>query len=201
MHRLQPHEEKLLFNKIATGDEMAFRTIYDAYFDRLAAYVFKMSKSEDVSEEVVQDVFMKLWVNRIALLNVEIPQAYVFSIARNKTIDHLRRLAKETNIITVLAENIQYHTNNAEHRFDVLELQALIASVLAQLSPQKQKVFQLSKVDDLSHDEIAEELNLSKSTIKNHLSETMQYLRRNLKVAPNSDALLLLVLLNFLKRP
>jgi len=200
VRRLQPHEEKLLFNKIATGDEMAFRTIYDAYFDRLAAYVFKMSKSEEISEEVVQDVFMKLWTNRTVLVNVEIPQAYLFSIARNKTIDHLRRLAKETNIIAILAENIQYHTNNAEQRFDVLELQALISTALAQLSPQKQKVFHLSRYEDRSHDEIAEELNLSKSTIKNHLSETMQYLRRNLKVAPNTETLLLLVLLDLIKK-
>ncbi|RKR85092.1 RNA polymerase sigma-70 factor (ECF subfamily) [Mucilaginibacter gracilis] len=200
MQRLQPHEEKLLFNKIATGDEMAFRIIYDAYFDRLAAYAFKMSKSEDASEEIIQDVFMKLWTNRAVLLNVELPQAYLFSIARNKTIDYLRKLAKETTLIALLAENIQYHTNNAEKRIETQDLRALIAEAIAQLSPQKQKIFRLSKYDDLSHDEIAEELNLSKSTIKNHLSETMQYLRRNLKIVPNSEILVILILIDFIKK-
>ncbi|WP_175404060.1 RNA polymerase sigma factor [Mucilaginibacter sp. PPCGB 2223] len=190
----------MLFNKIAAGDEMAFRTIYDVYFDRIAAYVFKMSKSEEVSEEIVQDVFMKLWVNRAALLNVEMPQAYLFSIARNKTIDYLRKLAKETNLIALLAENIQHHTNNAEKRIETQELRSLIAKAIAQLSPQKQKVFQLSKYEDLSHDEIARELNLSKSTIKNHLSETTQYLRRNLKITPNSEILFLLILIDLIKK-
>lgn len=200
MQRPRPHEEKLLFNKIATGDEIAFRTIYDVYFDRIAAYVLKMSKSEDVSEEIVQDVFMKLWTNRAALLNIEAPQAYLFSIARNKTIDHLRKLAKETNLIAILADDIQHHINNAEKRIEAQELRALITDAIAKLSPQKQKVFQLSKYHDLSHDEIAQELNLSKSTIKNHLSETMQYLRRNLKVSHNSETLLLLILIDILKK-
>lgn len=200
MRKLQPHEEKLLFNKIAAGDEMAFRTIYDAYFDRLAAYAFKISKSEDVSEDVVQDVFVKLWTNRSALVNVEMHQAYIFSIARNKTIDYLRKLARETTLIALLAENIQHHTNNVEKRIESQELRALISEAIAQLSPQKQKVFHLSKYEDLSHDEIAEELNLSKSTIKNHLSETMQYLRRNLKVVPDSETLLVIVLLDLIRK-
>lgn len=190
----------MLFDKIATGDEMAFRTIYDAYFDRLAAYVFKMAKSEDVAEEVVQDVFMKLWTNRIALLNVETPQAYIFSIARNKTIDYLRKLAKETNLIAILSVDVQHHTNIAEKRIEIQELRALIADVISTLSPQKQKVFHLSKYEELSHDEIALELNLSKSTIKNHLSETVQYLRRNLKVFPNSEVLLLLILIDVIRK-
>jgi len=195
-----PKEEKLLFNKIAKGDEVAFRIIYDAYFDLLAAYVLKMSKSEDVAKEIVQDTFMKLWTDRTGLHNIESPQAYIFAMARNRTIDFLRKLVKETNTIALLSEQVRYHANSAEERFDTQELQKFISEAISKLSPQKQTIFQLSKFEDFTHDEIAEELNLSKSTIKNHLSETVQYLRKSLNARLNSETLMLFLLIAYLKK-
>lgn len=200
---MKPHpetyDENLLFNRIAEGDEMAFRTIYDAYFDRLSAYVFKISKSESVTEEAVQDIFMKLWVNRSALAKVDNPQGYIFSIARNKAIDYLRKLTRETNLVTLFTESMQEHHNETDDKFSLQELQLLISKAVSQLSPQKQRIFHLSKYEDFSHDEIAQELNLSKSTIKNHLSETLHYLKRHLAGAPNAETLIVLLFIHFKK--
>jgi RNA polymerase sigma-70 factor (ECF subfamily) len=194
---LSAYEEKLLLKEVSQGNEKAFRTFYDAYFNHLSAYIFKLCKSETATEEIVQDIFLKIWVNRASLAHMDTPEAYVFSMARNKTLDYLRRLSKETNLINVLQEHLSSSRNDVEDKLNAEELRLLIEEALEQLSTQKRKIFQLSRNEGLSHDEIAEVMHLSKSTVKNHLSETLQHVREHLRHHPNSEAFLLLLILLF----
>ena len=194
---LSAYEEKLLLKEVSGGNEKAFRTFYDAYFNHLSAYIFKLCKSETATEEIVQDIFLKIWVNRASLAHMDIPEAYIFSMARNKTLDYLRRLSKETNLINVLQQHLSSSRNDVEDKLNAEELRLLIEEALEQLSTQKRKIFQLSRNEGLSHDEIAEVMHLSKSTVKNHLSETLQHVREHLRHHPNSEAFLLLLILFF----
>lgn len=189
------YNEKELLRKIATGDEKAFRTVYDAYFNRLSAYVFKLSKSETATEEIVQDVFTRLWQNTAAVQEAANYEAYLFTIARNRTFDYLRQLARETDLITLLSEQVRESPSAAEEKLRVDELHALIRQALEKLSKQKQMVFHLSRNEGLSHDEIAQRLNISKSTVKNHLSETLRHIRTHLSGHYDAELLLLLILL------
>jgi len=191
------NNEQRLFSLIAKGNEKAFKILYDKYFTRLSAYVFKLCKSGSLTEDVLQEVFMKIWVNRSALTDVEVPEAYILSITKNTTIDWLRKLARRTTLIADLSAQIDAcSSNDAEDKMSVEMIENLIATALSQLSEQKQKVYQLSKVECLSHDEIASELHLSKSTVKNHLSETMQLIRMQIKSNVPSEVLLFLTMLS-----
>ena len=116
-------------------------------------------------------------------------------MARNRTIDHLHRLAKDTNLISVLTGQLSAMGNEIEERLNAKELALLIQEALDQLSTQKRTIFQLSKEQGLSHDQIAEVMQLSKSTVKNHLSETLRHIRQHLSRQPNSEATLLILLL------
>jgi RNA polymerase sigma-70 factor (family 1) len=200
------YEEKLLLREVEKGNEKAFRVLYDNYVDRVSAYIFKLCKSGPATEEIVQDIFTKLWVSRSSLGEIEVLEAYFFSMARNKAIDYLRHLAKETGLISLLSGEISaiqstalYNNSEIEDQLDAVELQQLIAKSLGRLSDQKKKIFRLSKVEGWSHDEIAEAMHLSKSTVKNHLSETLQYLKGQISGHPNSEALLLIAVLFFKK--
>jgi RNA polymerase sigma-70 factor (ECF subfamily) len=186
------YEEGLLIQEVAKGNEKAFRALYDAYFNHLSAYIYKLSKSKAATEEIVQEIFVKLWVNRSLLTDVAILDAYLFTMARNKTIDHLRRLAKETRLISVLMNQLPGHNNNIDDKLNAAALQLLIEEALEPLSEQKKKIFHLSRNEGLSHDEIAEIMQLSKSTVKNHLSETLKHVKDHLSQQPNAEALLLL---------
>ncbi|HVU56876.1 MAG TPA: RNA polymerase sigma-70 factor [Puia sp.] len=177
---MPPYEEKLLLEEVSRGSERAFRVIYDAYFGRLSAYIFKLCKSPVVAEEIIQEVFLKIWLNRAALAEVESPEAYILSIARHKVIDHLRRLAKETRLIAYLSEQLQSGGISPEHLMDAKDMEALIAAALGELSPQKGKIFRMSKQEGLDHDEISRVMQLSRSTVKNHLSETLRHIRRHI---------------------
>jgi len=192
---LLSYEEKRLLKQISKGDEKAFRALYDAYFNHLSAFVFSMCKSPEATEEIVQDIFIKLWINRHSLSQFDSPEAYIFSMARNRTIDYMRRLAKDTNLMSVLAADLSTGNNDIEERMNAKELRRLIEEALGQLSAQKQTIFQLSRDEGLSHDQIAEMMQLSKSTVKNHLSETLRHIREHLSQQPNSEATLLVLLL------
>jgi RNA polymerase sigma-70 factor (ECF subfamily) len=194
--RIGPYEEKLLLREVGKGNEKAFRALYDIYVDRISAYIFKLCKSGTATEEIVQDIFTKIWVCRSSLEGIEVPEAYFFGMARNKTIDYLRHLAKETGLISLLSGQLSAaNYNDIEDQLDAGELRQLIEKSLDQLSDQKKKIFRLSKVEGFSHDEIAEAMHLSKSTVKNHLSETLQYLREQVSRHPNSEVLFLVAML------
>lgn len=186
------YEEGLLLKEVAKGNEKAFKTLYDAYFNHLSAYIFKLSKSKAATEEIVQEIFVKLWVNRSLLTDIAILDAYLFTMARNKTIDHLRRLAKETRLINVLLNQFPEHSNTVEDKLNAAALQRLIEEALEPLSEQKKRIFYLSRQEGLSHDEIAEIMQLSKSTVKNHLSETLKHIRDHIGQQPEAGSLILL---------
>lgn len=191
---LLSYEEKRLLKQLSKGDETAFRAIYDAYFSHLSAFVFSICKSTEATEEVVQDVFVKLWMNRHSFAGVDSLEGYIFSMARNRTIDYLHRLARDTDLISVLTGQLLTESNDIEERLNAKELGRLIGEALAQLSTQKRTIFHLSKEQGLSHDQIAEVMQLSKSTVKNHLSETLRHIREHLSGQPNSETTLLIVL-------
>lgn len=172
------NEEKILFKLIAEGNEPAFRAVYDLYFYKLASYAFKICKSQEAAKEIVQDVFIKLWQNRTKMLEVENYEAFLFTVARNKCFDYLRFITRQTDLLTNLENQISNNTVTSEDKINLEDLNKLIEEALSPLGSQKQKIFYLSKQLGYSNDEIADELQLAKSTVKNHLSQTIQYLKK-----------------------
>ena len=90
IHKLINETE--LFAQLAAGDERAFETIYHHYNKRLAPFVEKMVRSPELAEEIVQDIFVQLWVNRHLLHNISHPTSYLFNIATNKTLDYIKKI-------------------------------------------------------------------------------------------------------------
>ena len=170
-------EEQQLFKQIARGDEKAFRQLFDRYNGKLSAFTFRLTKSEFNAAEIVQDIFVKLWVNRVRLAEVENPHTYIFTMAFNRTMDQLRKASAEAKMLARLWQQISKVQNSTEDSFNAKESQNLINQAVVQLSPQKQKIFRLSRYEGLNHEEIAVHLCVSKSTVKNHLVETLRHIR------------------------
>lgn len=190
MLRDHVHNHELLFLQVAEGDENAFRELFNIYIQRLSAFVFKLTKSDSTTTELVQDIFVKLWVNRGKLRDVENHQAYLFSIASNCTMDHLRKVAANARMKTRLWQQMAVSENNTEDSLTAKESEQLINAAVVQLSAQKQKIFTLSRNEGLNHEQIAHHLQLSKSTVKNHIVETLRHIRSYLH--RHSETLVLL---------
>ncbi|MET4084036.1 RNA polymerase sigma-70 factor (family 1) [Pedobacter sp. UYP30] len=196
---LDQREENVLLQEISRGNEKSFRKLYDLYFHQITVYVFKISKSKEVTAEIVQDIFLKLWQKREELPQIENIKAYLYSLSRNRSIDYLRKLAREGKVIQALTEYHKKYSNATDQKMDAEDLLLIIEQALYFLSDQKKRIFQLSKIDGMSHDEIAEMTNLSKSTIKNHLSESLKYLREYFRKHPEHGYIFLLMMIGLLE--
>lgn len=171
-----------LFRQVSEGSRSAFRVLFEMYNGRLATFIYKLTKSETVAAELVQDIFVKLWVNRSELSDVRNVQAYLFTMASNRTIDHLRKVAAESRMLNNLWNRIARFQESVEEEYNAKECSDLVNQAIVQLSPQKQRIFKLSRYEGLNHEEIASQLRLSKSTVKNHLVESLRHIKNYMNV-------------------
>jgi RNA polymerase sigma-70 factor (ECF subfamily) len=153
--------------------------LFDNYKNRLYGYVLAITHSHYTAEEITQEIFIKLWLCRDILNQVENLDGYIFTIARNKTLNHLRKAAYDGRLLKELQERASAanQPNNVEERALVTEYERLLQDALALLSPQRRLVFQLSRQRGLNHAEIAHQLQLSRHTVKNHLVEALRFIR------------------------
>jgi len=169
--------DKALLKQVAEGDKLAFRQLFDLYKLRLFAFVLQLTNSKTDAEEIVQDVFAKLWEIRAMLSNVEFPDKYIYTIARNKTLNHLTKLARDRQLLNQLWVNLSQTDNATEEILQAQESRRLISAAVSRLNEQRQTIFRLSREQGFSHDEIAAQLGLSKSRVKNILVEILKHIK------------------------
>lgn len=170
-----------LLQQLAAGNEKAFKVLFDIYRNRLFYYISRFIKSEQVAEELVMDVFMKIWMGKELVTQINNFDAFLFRIAHNKSIDFLRSAAKDPRLKELLWEEIQVASKeSADTSVLVHEYEEKIREAIALLSPQQKKAYRLSREQDLTHDQIAGQLNISKATVNNHIVEAQRFIRNYL---------------------
>lgn len=161
--------------------EKDFRIIFDAYKNRLFGYVLAISHSHYTAEEITQEIFLKLWLCRDVLDRVDNLEHYIFTIARNKTLNHLRKAATDSKLMDELRQKMLPAANNVEENSAMAEAERLLHEAIGLLSPRRRLVYQLSRQQGLNHDQIARQLQLSDNTVKNHLVEALAFIRSYLE--------------------
>jgi RNA polymerase sigma-70 factor (ECF subfamily) len=159
----------------------AFDIIYKKYSRRLYGFVFRYVKQEADTEEIVQEVFVKIWKSREKLNIYSSFESFLFTIAHNATVNLLKKRATEQKYVEHVKslQNIDeaYELTDEIH---YKELKQKYQGLLNELSPRQKEIFQLSREEGLSHKEIAEKLGISVHTVKNHLVTTLSFLRSKL---------------------
>lgn len=169
--------DKDLLKGLREGDEQAFRELYARHSRQVLAFAYHLTHSAIDAEDIMQDTFLRLWTNREQLPEIASFANYIFIIARNKTMDHLRKVSLQQRLIDQVWANITEQGDDAAQQLDARESGALVQKALALLPEQKQVVFRLSRQQGLSHEEIAAQMGLSKSRVKNLLVETLRFIR------------------------
>ena len=165
----QPYDERMLLAKIARGDEKAFSELFHRYSDLLGTLILRFSGSKTIAEDVVQEVFLKIWMGREALSNVQNFKAFLYVIARNHALNTVRKAFQEKKLIrdlpvaTTEADDSILHKKLNEVHFGVLD------DAIAQLPPQQQRIFLMSRRDHMKHKEIAKATGLSQETVKKYI--------------------------------
>lgn len=188
------HIEKDLLSEVSKGNEKAFRALFTAYYNQLNNYIFSITKSKQIAEELAMDVFLKIWLGRDIIPQIEKFDAFLFRVAHNKSIDFLRSVARDLKFQDLLWDQIQIANNTQADSSVILhEYEAKLREAVSLLSPQRKKVYQLSREQDMTHDQIAAQLKLSKNTVNNHIVEAQRFIRSYL--AKNCDLAFLFLLL------
>jgi RNA polymerase sigma-70 factor (family 1) len=172
---------RAFFEAIAVEDEMAFERFFERYRVRVYALAYKWTKSAFAAEEITQDVFISVWTGRKNLAAVKAPETYFYTIIYNKINRHLRKEANKARILRLSLWAANKSSNETEETVYANDGERFINKALEHLSPRKRLIYQLSRKEGKSNDEIAATLRLSPHTVKSHLMYVLKFIRNYMK--------------------
>lgn len=172
-----------LVSRIREGDESAYRFVFDMYFNKLYNFSFRFLRNKEQCKEVVQEAFLILWLHRTKLDENYPIVPYLYTVTRRLTLNAIRQIASSHTAMDKLWFNMQNVSNQTEEVIFLDDLVRFTEEVLTKLPRQQQLVYRMSRQQDLSYDEIAEELHISRNTVKNHLVAALKTLRTQLQKA------------------
>ncbi len=176
-----PKINKELLVKLKNGDDRAFEDLYNSYKEPATRFCNSILKDIEESENIVQEVFIKIW-NRKSLINPELNfTSYLFTIIKNRVFDYLKEVKKNEHIREKYWENIvDYKTEDTELKEERF---VKVKEAVDNLSVKRREIIKLNYEEGKSYEEIANQLNISKNTVKNQLVKAKQVIRRQLKIA------------------
>lgn len=186
------HSEKALLLLSSKGDRYAFTQLFHLYKHKLYSFLLRLTGSPQMAEDIIQDIFIKIWTRKEQLNEVEKFGSYLFRMAQNQSINAFRKMAAETLALS----HIQSATdqNSTDCYLYEKETTALLHQALSRLSAQQKLVYTLSREEGLKYEEIAHRLNLSPSTVKNHMIAALRTLRETFNARPDVVGTLLVLL-------
>ena len=172
--------EKELLEKIAAGDETAFKDLFHLWRDKLYFFVLRITHSPAMAEDILQDVFVKIWTNRATLHTIQHLDAYIYKMSQNQAITGMKRAAQETLILSKLKKDTDTEELVTEDAVIHRELSRNFQAILHKLPTQQRLVYTLTHIHGLKHDEVAQQLKISASTVKNHMTRALCTIRQEL---------------------
>ena len=177
--------ENELTTLLKTGDEAAFTGLYHRYSQPVFAKILKMVNDRDIAKELLQDLFMKIWIQRESVDPDKSFKSYLFTIAVNLVYDHFRKSAKDKQLAqSLLGMAIDYYTH-IEEALVSKENMKLIQEAIDQLPKQRRQIYMMSKLDGKSYEEISTELSVSTSTVRDHIVKANKVVKAYLTKHPD----------------
>jgi len=172
-------EQLLFFLKENNAD--AFDEIYNRYWTKLFSQAFKRLGSREITEEVLQDLFTKLWNNRHQLTITSSLGAYLSVSIKYLVLNQIEKEAVRKKFALGQKQATTTHNNLTEETVIFHELEGLVAQEVGKLSPKCKLVFTLSRFEQYSNKDIAQHLNISEKTVENQITKAIKFLKTNLK--------------------
>lgn len=163
------YSEDILLRKLKENDQQAFAELFYRFHDKLYYYILKHTKSSGIAEEIVNDIFMKLWIGRDLTEKIPNLGAFLFKVGFYKAMDFLKTTARRRKL-KQLYINQYFSVDSVKKADEILideEERILLIRAVNQLPPKRALIYRLSREDGLTHEQIANALNLSRNTVKN----------------------------------
>jgi len=173
------YEESHLITLLKEDSEYAFQLIFDKHRNRIYKTAIKFLKSPIIAQDVVQDVFLKLWFERDTINSSKPLEAWLYTVAKHNILNKLRKIANEWKAVEVLSHHIVATENSIENLIAEKEYKLHLEKALSELSDQQKLVFMLSRFEHLTYHQIGEKLGISPLTVKTHLSRALQSIKKH----------------------
>jgi RNA polymerase sigma-70 factor (ECF subfamily) len=151
------------------------------HYNRLGDYILRITESKELTEEIVQDVFLKIWLNRSYMAELYSFEAYLQVVAKNHAFSCLKKIAREKRNSREWVNNVLQNATNVEKDTAVADIGNVIDKAVDLLPAQQKKVYILSRIEGLKQIEIAREMNISLETVKKHMVLALRFLKNNLR--------------------
>ena len=158
--------------------EDLFSEIFRQHEQHLYTLALRLTKSDEVAKDIIQEVLMKLWEHRNIIHSIKNKEAWLYKLTENKVVDFLRKAAADDRLKKKIWDNLQHILNETEQHLEAKEYNQVIQKAIEQLPPQRRLIYQLNKEEGMDYQQIATELQLSKHTVKNQLFSAIHSVRR-----------------------
>lgn len=184
-----------LIAQVRNGDKVAFRLLFEKYGTRLYQFSLKYLRDKEDAEDILSEVFMKIWENRSSLKTNTSFQSYLFTIAYNNIRQRFLKKSREEKYIQIFAEENLVDSSKGEDQIDYIQIVQKINKIIDLLPSRRKEIFILSYKEELKNHEIADKLSLSEQFVKNQLSVARKYIISKIKEDNHIASLLLFYLL------
>jgi RNA polymerase sigma-70 factor (ECF subfamily) len=174
------YNDEELMQEIKAGNMLAFDELYRKYSRRLHKFSYSMIKSTEDAENIIQDVFLNLWLNREKVEKSASVRYYIFTIAYNSAISVIRKKIKDSNYLEYVKTLQDLVQEPVDLQVEYRELDEKLNKIIDNLPARQKEVYLLSRIEGLKYSEIAERLNISINTVENHLSRALDHIRKKL---------------------
>ncbi len=182
--------ESILLEKLKNGDQAAFTIIFTKYYQDLTRFSFGYTRNSDAAEEIVQEVFLKLWENRTTLVIHNSLKSFLLKAVQNRSIDSLRHDNITHKYASIVLEHPLLSENDTENYILHSELQANFNHAMEKIPVEYAESYRMSRIENMNYQDIAQKLNVSVRTVEVRISKALHFLREELK-----DFLVLILLL------
>lgn len=171
------HNVEELLVHVAHGDEKSFATLFHCYRNKIYSVAYRLTQSTFLAEEVVQDIFLKLWLKRDTLTEIKDFENYLFIMARNHVFSAIKRSVRQQSLVDELILEMPSSENSTYNKIISQEYEQILQQAVDLLPPQQKQIYLLSKEQELKREEIAKLLHISSETVKTHLSRALRHIR------------------------
>lgn len=192
--------EKEFILKIARGDTNSYTQFFNAYWKRIFANAQHFTKDPELAQDLAQEVFLKIWVKREQLSEVNNLESYLFAIARNVFLDHLKKKTLDFSNSQYLKIWFAETSQTVQQKLELEELETAVQNAIDRLPPQMQTAFRLSRFEGLTHDQIAAKMNISKVTSQSYIVRALTIIRKLLLDKKDILVLIITMLMTQIKK-
>jgi len=173
--------DQQLVKSLRKGDVFAYNELFHKYSQKVFNFSIKHLENEEDVKDLVQEIFMKIWDKRNEINEKKSFNGFLFTITLNSIRDYFRKKVKNRKLIDKWLEETEPYSDSTVLSIDYRSLEKVVGTLVEKLPHKRQMVFRLSRNEGLSNDEIAEQMNIQKKTVENHLNLALNYLREKLQ--------------------